>query len=386
LLTLAMEKADIDPVEFFKKNFAKEGDGFYWRDGEWHICRGVDYSRAIEKGADVFKWKDKWKGWSKPTVVRGNKRVGVGCGVHGNADIGEDRSEAYVRLLPEGRAVLHACVTEHGGGQRSSLRKMAAEILNLPLDKVDITPPDTLINPFDLGLVGSRGTYALGSAVTRAAEDARKKLFELAARKLSTRPENLDTRDGVIYIKDDPQTRIEWIAAMGGMILGGRDRSITGFGIFDPDFSIPNFLITFVEVEVDIETGETKLLRVVGATDVGQIIDPLTLENQLHGALGAAGIDTALFEETVIDNKNGHILNGNMIDFKWRPFTDLPDFQNVALENPLPTHIFKAIGVGEITTSPGPSAMLMAISNAIGKRIASYPATPDRILKALGKL
>jgi xanthine dehydrogenase molybdenum-binding subunit len=75
-----------------------------------------------------------------------------------------------------------------------------------------------------------------------------------------------------------------------------------------------------------------------------------------------------------------------MIDYKWRTFPEFPAFDNVILETPVSTHRFKAVGAGEISTSPGPSAVLMAISNAIGKRIKDYPATPDRILKSLGKV
>jgi len=74
-----------------------------------------------------------------------------------------------------------------------------------------------------------------------------------------------------------------------------------------------------------------------------------------------------------------------MIDYKWRTFLQLPKFQNVILDTPAPTHIVNAIGVGEITTAPGPSAILMAVSNAIGKRVYDYPLTPDKVLKALSK-
>src|SRR5512139_3438549 len=98
LLSLAMEKAGLDPVEFFKKNYVKPGDPFCWRDGNWYTYRAIDYTKAIEKGADQFGWKEKWKGWLVPTAVDGTKRKGVGVGVHGNADVGEDASEAYVRI------------------------------------------------------------------------------------------------------------------------------------------------------------------------------------------------------------------------------------------------------------------------------------------------
>jgi xanthine dehydrogenase molybdenum-binding subunit len=127
------------------------------------------------------------------------------------------------------------------------------------------------------------------------------------------------------------------------------------------------------------------LIRVVNATDAGQIIDPLCLENQLNGCLGSAGIDTAIFEETVLDPKIGRILTTNLIDYKWRTFLDLPEIKNVILETPFPSHRFGAVGVGEIATSPGPPAVLMAISNAIGKWINTYPASPWVILEALGK-
>ncbi len=380
VLTTAMEKADLDPVDFFKKNFVKAGDGYYWRDGNWWVYRGADYSKAMEKGAEVFGWKNKWRGWGKPTAVNDTRRRGVGVGLHGNADVGEDESEAYVKLNPDSTAVLHVCVSESGTGQRSSLCKMVAEVLNLPLDRVHITPPDTLVNPFEFGLVGSRGTYAIGSAVIEAAEDARRKLFELAAPILGAKPEDLETKDGRIYVRDNTEKMVPWIRAMG------LTRTCIGQGRFEADFSFANFMMIFAEVEVDVETGQTELLRIVAATDCGQIIDPLALEGQLHGALGSAGIDTALFEESVLDKTTGRILSGNLIDYKWRTFLDLPEFQNVILETPVPSHRFQAIGVGEISTAPGPSAVLMAISNAIGRRIMDYPVTPNKVLRALGKI
>ncbi len=380
ILALAMEKAGLDPVEFFKKNFVKPGDGYYWRDGKWWDYRGIDFSEAMDKGAEKFGWKDKWKGWGKPTMVEGTKRRGVGVGVHGNADVGEDESEAYVRLDPNATAVLLACVSESGMGERSSLCKMVAEVLNLPLDRVNITPPDTLVNPFEYGLAGSRGTYTVGTAAIQAAENAKRKLFQLAAPMFEAKPEDLETRDGQIFVRDHEQKKIPWVKVMSPY------RTCTGHGRFETDFSLCNFMMTFVEVEVDTESGKTRLLRVVGATDVGQIIDPLSLEGQLYGALGSAGIDTALFEESVLDETTGNIRNGNLIDYEWRRYPDLPEFENVILETPISSHRFKAIGVGEITCAPGPSAVLMAIYNAIGKRIMDYPATPEKILKVLGKL
>jgi CO/xanthine dehydrogenase Mo-binding subunit len=377
VLAMAMEKAEIDPFEFFKKNYVKPGDGYFWRDGKWWTYRGVDYSKAMDEGAKLFGWKNKWKGWLKPTSVDGPRRIGVGVGVHGNADVGEDDSEAFVRLNPDGTATVHVCVSEPGTGQRTSLCKMAAEVLGLSLERVNIAPADTLANPFEYGFVGSRGTYAVGTAVIAAAEDAKRKLIKQAAKLLEVKPEDLACTGNTVYLEDDPDKGLPWNRIIGAT------RSLTGIGSFETDFSVPSCMMTFVEVEVDTGTGKIRLNRVVSATDVGQIIDPLSLEGQLYGALGAAGIDTAIFEETILDENSGRLLNVNMIDYKWRTFTELPLFQLVILETPFPTHRFKAIGVGEITSAPGPSAVLMAVSNALGRRFSQYPLTPDRILGVL---
>jgi len=380
ILMQALEKGDIDPVEFFKKNYVKPGEGYVWRDGNRWVSKSKDYSNAFENGARAFGWAEKWKGWLKATAVNASKRIGVGVGVHGNADVGEDVSEAYVRLNPDATVTIHACVAEPGMGQRSSLCKMVAETLKLPLERVNLTPADSLINPFDFGLVGSRGTFAVGSAVIAAAEDAKAKLFEMAAPVLKAAPDDLDSEDGMVFIKGKADRGVPWRTVVGLM------HTCTGFGRFEPDYSVPNFIAMFVEIEVDTETGKLDLLRVVTATDVGQIIDPPSLAGQLHGSIGSAGIDTAIFEESVLDRNSGRMLNLNMMDYKWRSFAELPRFDNEILETPIQTHRFRAVGIGEISTSPGPSAVLMAASNAVGKRLDGYPLTPDKILRALGKI
>jgi CO/xanthine dehydrogenase Mo-binding subunit len=379
LLSLAMEKAGLDPYEVLKKNFVKPGDGYFWRDGEWYTYRGVDFLEAMERGAEQFGWREKWKGWLRPSAIHGPKRRGVGVGIHGNADVGEDESEAWVRIDPDGKVVIHCLLAEHGTGQRTSCVKAVAEVLQVPMEEISFTPPDPFLNPLEGGPFGSRGTYAILSAVIDAAQDAKRKLFEYAAPMLGEKPEDLQTEDGVIWVKGNQKSRIEWRKVL-------RVRTVLGCGRYDADYSLTNCMMSFVEVEVDTETGKATLLRIVNATDVGQIIDPQGLEGQLNGCLGTAGVDSALFEETILDRSTGHMLNSNMIDYKWRTSLELPPIHNVVMETPFPTHRFHAIGVGEITPSPGPSAVLMAVSNAIGIRLHEYPTTPERLLKALGEV
>jgi xanthine dehydrogenase molybdenum-binding subunit len=311
--------------------------------------------------------------------VSGTKRIGVGVGVHGNADVGEDISEAYVRLNADGSAVIYSSVVEHGTGQRSNCAKVAAEVLQLPLEAISITPSDTLITPVEWGPAGSRGTYAILGAIISAAEDAKQRLFQFTAPILGVDPGDLETADGVIWVKGRPEKSIPWRDAI-------RLRTILGHGRFNPDHTFTNCMMSFVEVEVDTETGKVTLLRVVNTTDVGQIIDPPGIQGQLNGCLGTAGIDSALFEETVLDHSTGYILNANMVDYKWRTYAELPPIDNIIMETPFSTHRFHAVGVGEVATSPGPTAVLMATSNAIGVWLHEYPVTPERVLKALGKV
>lgn len=263
VLSRAMAELEIDPFDFFKKNYVKPGDGYFWRDGHWYTYRGIDFTAAMDAGARAFGWKERWRGWLQPTAVDGAVRTGVGVGVHGNVDIGESVSEAWVRLDPDGRALIYSAATEHGTGQPSNIIKMVAEVLQLPLDRVSITPADSTVTPFEFGPVGSRGTWAMGGASIAAAEDARRKLLEKAAAVLERDPSELDTCDGLVFAVDSPDKTVRWNAVIG------REGSVVGEGRFDPDYTLANCMMTFVEVAVDTETGKIELLRVVNATDAG---------------------------------------------------------------------------------------------------------------------
>jgi CO/xanthine dehydrogenase Mo-binding subunit len=383
LVCTAVRAANMDPFEVFRKNFVSAGDSYIWRDYLWWEVKSVNYKPAMDAAAEKFGWKDKWKGWEVPTWVSpdGKYASGVGVGVHGNADIGEDPTEAFVKFHPFGSITVQCCIGESGGSQRHAAQKMAAEIMKVPFEGVQVVAADTHGTPYDAGLIGSRGTITIGTAVIRAAKDARRKLLEMASEKMKIPAEALDTENFMVFIRDKPEVRIPWIG-----ITGTPEMTITGEGVYTQDFSKPNFAMYFAEVMVNLETGEAKLVRALEGTDVGQIIDKTSVKMQAEGSFGAAGADTALFEEIIIDKNNGHILNGNMIDYKWRTFNEFPPFDAVVLESGFDSESFNAVGFGEISGSPAPPAILMAISNAIGKEVTHYPATADVVLRALGKM
>lgn len=211
LMGRTMREGNFDPVEVYKKNYVREGDIYTWRDGRQWQAHSVNYVKAIEKSAEKFKWKEKWKGWGIPTWTSEDGKTvrGVGCGIIGNADIGEDNTEAYIRVVPDlvgdkAHIVLQTNITESGMGQRSNLAKMAADIMNVPYDRIEITPPETKINPTGFGLCGSRGTITYGHAISNACEDARKKLFELAVPYLEVTTDSMYLTDYGVAIKARP--------------------------------------------------------------------------------------------------------------------------------------------------------------------------------------
>ena len=376
-----VRKAGLDPVDFMAKNFAQTGDGWYWRNQVWYDCREQDYAPSIYETAEKFGWKDKWKGWMKPYKVVGSKAYGVGVSCHGNADVGEDDCVAYVRLDPfQGAAYVHQDAAEQGCGQRSNLRKFVAEVLNMQIEKIYMVEENTENSGYGQGPAGSRGTITTVTAVTRAAEDARRQLLEKAAEKLHASPYDIDTRDGMIFYKNRPDQMWPWIEVLPFAWQAH------GVGKYHHDYSKSNFCVYFADMEVDLETGETKLMDVAVGSDVGQVIDPATLEMQFHGGFGAAAADTGLMEENVLDKSIGRVLTANLIDYKWRTFNEFPPMKVVIQESLPEVSRWKAVGLGEISGAPGPAAMMMAISNAIGKDYCEYPASREGILKALGKI
>ncbi len=384
LVCTAIRAANMDPLEVFKKNFVKDGDSYIWRDNIWWKVRSVDFTAAFEASAEKFGWKDKWKGWEVPTWVSedGKRARGVGVGVHGNADIGEDPTEGIVKLHPFGSVTVEICIGETGGAQRHGVQKMVAEVMNVPFDGVQVVDPDTHGTGYDAGMIGSRGTITIGTCAVRAAKAAKRNLLAMASRHLNIDVDELDTEDFMIFQKGHrDKVNIPWIE-----VFGTPEKTVIGVGTYEQNFDKPNFALYLAEVEVNLETGEVKLVHVVEGTDVGQIIDPVNVRMQAEGSFGAAGADTALFEEMVMDKKIGRFMTSNMIDYKWRTFNEFPPFDAVILEGQFNTESFHALGFGEITGSPGPSAILMAVSNAIGHEIKEYPCTPAVVLRAMGKL
>jgi len=284
-----------------------------------------------------------------------------------------------------------------GQGLYTVLAQVAAEELGIPMEKVTVVGADSEVTPPDMGCYASRSAVVTGSAMKRAAAEAKKKLFRIAGKMLEVDPEDLQARQGKIYVKDlskavaiEDVTRAAYFTNIdgdAGPVLGRgiwasqtERQNEDGYGNFAPVYA---FAASAVEVEVDPEMGQVKIIKYVTAHDVGRALNVDTVEGQIHGAAGQ-GIGYGILEEGVnYDKKTGQPLNPSIMDYKVPTAVDLPDIQPIIIETIDPDIPLGNKGVGEPALICAAPAIANAIHDAIGVRIKELPITPVKILRAL---
>jgi len=396
------ERIEMDPVEFRLKNCMRYGDRGYSRlkylsstgPIDWGIA-GPDidsFPECIRKVAEKAHWKEKWKGWKTTMEVNGAKRRGIGIAIGMHHSLYMPYS-ATVKMNQDGTANVLSSATEIGQGCATAMTQVVAEALGLRYEDVNVTLADTAVTPAGLGTVGSCGTSSAISAAKYAADDARRKLFEIAAQKLDAKPDDLEAKDRRIYIKGHPEKGMP----IAEVCLSAFQ--ITGIGANPPIDTIRDdktgkviypFAVAaaIAEVEVDTETGELNVIRLISANDCGRAINPTIVENQIDlGMTMSSGWVRS--EKFVIDKSTGVVLNPNLLDYKIMTILDMPkgeDMQEIFVEAPCAWGPYGAKGFAETAMGTGGPAIANAIYNAIGVRIRGDHFTPDRILEALGKL
>jgi CO/xanthine dehydrogenase Mo-binding subunit len=301
-------------------------------------------------------------------------------------------SAATVKVNTDGTAVLLTGTVETGQGALTVLGQIAAEALGIAAEDVQVVSGDTDTTPMDTGAIASRTTYVTGNAIVVAAERARDILFEAAAPLLHVKPDQLEAKDRQIQVKGFPQKflPIGEVAQHSETVVG---RPAIGSGSYNPPtvemdpetgqgkpFSTYVYATQIAEVEVDDETGEVEVLRIVAAHDCGTPINPMLVEGQIQGGI-SMGVGFALEEEILF--KDGKQINPNLTNYIMPTSLDMPEVDVSMVENYDPTGPFGAKGVGEPTCVPTAAAILNAIHDAVGVRITSLPATAEKVMTAL---
>jgi len=302
-------------------------------------------------------------------------------------------SAAVVKVNEDGTATVLTGTVETGQGALTVLGQIAAEALGIAADDVHVVSADTDVTPMDTGAIASRTTYVTGNAVRLAAEKAMAILFEVAAPMLQVMPSQLEARDRRIQVKGFPQRNvvIGEVTKRAQVTLGQPPIGSASWNpptvAMDPEtgqgkpFSTYVYATQIAEVDVDDETGEVEVIRIVAAHDCGTPVNPTLVEGQVEGGI-AMGIGFALQEEMLFDAK-GRQINPNLTNYIMPTALDMPEIEVDIVDSYDPTGPFGAKGVGEPSLVPTAAAILNAIYDAVGVRITSLPATSERVLAAI---
>ena len=395
-------KLGMDAVDFRMLNTPDENESDVR--GQKIHCTGA--KECLKKVAD-------WIEWDKPSVQPAEKHIKIakGIAVGNKYSLIDTASSSWVKVFLDGTGLIEAY---HGGddcgqGLNTVVAQVVAEEFRTTTDKVRIIWGDSHRVPYDFGTASSRSTIYIGNATMLACRDAKKQIFERAADKLGTTPDKLDIKDGTIYVIDDPKKTMDITElalknhpeARGSIKLATcleDSAGIIGSATFwghpsteDPETGQGERLaISYaygaqaVEVAVDTETGDAKVLRIYTAFDNGKTINPQMCVAQMEGG-AIMGLGSALYEGYIL-NDDGRLMNPNFHDYKIPSIGDVPhnkDMKIELVEIPHREGPYGAKGVSEAAMCPTAPAIANAIYNAIGVRMPRIPMTPERVFKAL---
>jgi CO/xanthine dehydrogenase Mo-binding subunit len=382
-MDILAEKLGLDPLAIRLKNIYREGD--HYINGQ--VLHGVGLQDTIEKACNKIRLQET----TQPAV--GNLRRGKGIATTIKGTATPSNSSCFIKVHHDGSVAVICSTVEIGAGEKTVLAQMAADSIGVPIESISVPHPDISYSPYDFGVTSSRTTFHMGNAVRIAGQRARKKVIGLAAEVLGKKAEHLDLVEGRIVDKQGGKPY--FIKDIMTRKYGGRGGTILVEGQYSPEGSpllkaspgveymssiFWKFATHAIEVEVDVETGAVKVLKVVAAHDVGKAINPVGCEQQIEGAV-VMGLSNTLLEEFKMEQ--GRILNDTLADYKLATIDDVPEIVPILVESVHQEAPFGAKGIGEPAAAPTAPAIANAIFDAIGVRIRELPITPEKIIAAI---
>jgi xanthine dehydrogenase YagR molybdenum-binding subunit len=358
-------KVGVDPMVVFDKNAD-------------YTPRADQYRYQLKKAAEISEWSKLWKPRGSQT---GAVRRGLGIGVNAWGGAGH-ACTARITINPDGSVLLEMGTQDLGTGTRTMMTQVAAETLGLQMGQIKLAIGDNSLPPG--GSSGGSTTVGGASSATRkSGVNALAKLFEAVAPALGAQPEDLEAVDGTVRVKSDTKKSMTWVAACKKIGPGGKI-SETGANEQRNPMGLNSggaAGVQIADVSVDTETGLVKINRYVAVQDCGLIINPRLAESQIYGAI-IMGISTALYEERIMDDATGRMLNSDMEFYKLAGIKDVGDIV-VHLDIREVNDKRGVIGLGEPPAIGICAAVGNAVANAIGVRVPKMPMTPMHVLDAL---
>lgn len=359
-------KLGLDPTEVRMKNLVDQSETV-----------SGDIKKCIEIGKEAFDWKNRC------VKDMGNGKVrasGMAVTMQGSGIQGVDTASATLKLHDSGDYTLYIGVTDMGQGCDTVTAQMAAEILEVPMEKIIINSADTDVSPYDPGAYASSGTYVTGNAVILAAKKMREEVMKMASFLMKTPIEELEYMGEYVQDKNGNQLSLKEIGVRSVSFEGMNQLTTTA--TWGGKTSPPPFIASFAEVEVDTLTGETKVIDFLSVVDCGLPINPALAQVQVEGGI-AQGIGLALYEDIQFDER-GKMKHDTLMQYKIPSRKDLGNNIKVIFSySDEPTGPFGAKSIGEVVINTASPAIADAIYNATNRRLRSLPMTSEKIFCAI---
>lgn len=392
LMDRVAEDLKINPIELRRKNALRLES--ITNTGQ-HLRDSVGLVECIDKTAqavmEITEGEDPFLARAVPGEP--NKRRAWGFAVtFKNTGLGEgapDNASAEIEILEDGRVETRISSAEIGQGLVTVLQMITAEELKIPLEQVNIYLSDTDLTPDGGPTTGSRQTYISGNAAKFAAITLRNHILSTLSEKFDIPPDEITLEEGHVHVNDEELTFAEVSSLMRAegrvpkLVYEYKSPETTPLGEPGDKHFAYSFAAQAMEVEVDLDTGEVRVVRAVGATDVGKAINPLGLQGQAEGGL-IMGIGHALTEEFIVEE--GQVFTDYLSRYRMPSIHHIPDEIKVMIvEDPASDGPYGGKGVGEISTMPVPPAIVNAIYNACGVRLNRIPVDQDWLAGEIAK-
>jgi carbon-monoxide dehydrogenase large subunit len=384
---LAVE-LEMDPAELRRRNLIA-GDRFPHTTKGGATYDSGEYERALDKVLEIAGYRQLRDEQAARRASGNRKQLGIGLSVYVEVTAeGIGPEWGAVGIDPDGTVVVRCGTTSFGQGHETSLAQIAAEQLGVPIEAVRVGPSDTSLNERGHGTVGSRSMQHGGSAVHEAAISVRDKARDLAAHLLEADPEDIVFTMGTVGVTGVPDRALSWAelaaaAADPGRLPQGMDPGLSAEADFAGGGSYP-FGAHIAVAEVDLDTGDAKVIRFFAVDDCGRVINPLLVEGQVHGGI-AQGTGQALLEEVLYD-ADGNPRSASLLDYLIPSIGEIPDVVTESTVTPSPNNPLGAKGVGESGTIGSTPAVQNAVIDAVshlGVRHIDMPLTPERVWSAV---
>jgi carbon-monoxide dehydrogenase large subunit len=388
LMDLGARKLGLDPAELRRRNLVRPAEmpyrpGLTYKDGVPVTYDPGDFPAAFERALALLDYEG-WRRRQKAQAA-GPQRIGVGLACYAQGTGLGPYEGATVRIDPSGKVYVFIGVAAQGQGHATTLAQVAAAELGAAWDDVIVTAGDTERFPIGMGTGGSRVMANAGPAVASAAREVRGKATRVAAELLECAPDDVRIEAGRVFVAGLPDRaltlgRLAHVAVKSKALRGAADPTLNACTYFYPDTVTWAFGVQAAAVQVDVDTGATRLLAYAIVHDPGRAINPVIVEAQLQGG-AVQGIGAGLLEEIVYD-ADGQLLTGSLMDYALPRADELPPLAVALDEHRSVINPLGVKGVGESGAIGGAAAVANAIEDAVadlGVTIREVPVTPPRL-------